>query len=135
MEQRVLLRGAVLLRGRELEDVHALQAPSVRSRDGFQLILRFGQRDEEDFFAVLEALEQELERERRLAGAGIALDEVEAVRRQPAAEDVIEAGDAGAEALTGRHGVPGLRFGAFTHGQFPPPERASPSRLSRQANA
>ena len=98
VEQRVLLGRAVLLGGGELEDVDAVEGPAVRARDGAQLVLRLGERDEQDLLAALDAFEQELQRERGLAGAGVALDEVEPVGRQPAAEDVVQSRDARAEA-------------------------------------
>jgi len=67
--------------------------------------------------SVVEALlvaalpfEQELHRQCRLADAGIALHEIEAVARQAAAQDVVEAGHAGAEfARDGIHGSQEVR--------------------------
>ena len=46
-------------------------------------------------FAAPHALEQELQRERRLARAGHAFDQVEPMRREAAAQDLVEPGDAG----------------------------------------
>ena len=69
------------------------------SRDRVELGLGLGERDVEARLAAPHAFEQELQRERRLAHAGIAVDEIEAVARQAAAEDLVEPGHAGAEHL------------------------------------
>ena len=96
MEQRLLLveRQGPLGRG-ELEQVDAVERPVMARRDGAQLLLGFGERDVEAGLAEVAALEQELQRQRGLAGAGRALDEIDAIGEQAAAQHVVEAGDAG----------------------------------------
>ena len=59
-----------------------------------QLVRRLGKRHIHAALAQALALQKELQRERRLAGAGRALDQVEAVARQAAGEDGIEASNA-----------------------------------------
>ena len=70
-----------------------LELVGVGYRAQFDVVL--GQRDVEDRLAVFCAFDQELQRHRRFAGAGIAFEQVQALFRQAAAEDVIEAGNAG----------------------------------------
>jgi hypothetical protein len=115
VKERVLLGGAVLLRGRELENVDAVKVPPVRFCHRAQLFLGLRQSDEEHRLALADALHEVLHRHRRLAGAGITLNEVKAVGRQSAVEDVIESADAGAEAGMRPRCLGGLRFAAFTH--------------------
>jgi hypothetical protein len=53
---------------------------------------------------VAQAFEQELHRKRRLAGTGRAGDQEQAISREAAAEDVVQAGDAGARVRFSRFG-------------------------------
>jgi hypothetical protein len=97
VEHRVLVVGAQARFGRrELANVDAFERPAVRLRDPLQLALRLGQRHVQDALAASHAFEQELQCERRLARAGHAFDEVDAIGRQPAAQDFVETGDSGA---------------------------------------
>ena len=94
MEQaRLAVGGEVLVRGQQLVAVDAVQAPAVRVRHALQLLLGLGERDVHALFTGAPAFEQVLERERGLAGARVPLDQVDAVRREAARENVVEAGD------------------------------------------
>jgi hypothetical protein len=74
----------------------------VRFRDRVELDFRFRKRDVEAGFAAPYPFKQELERERRLSHARITVDEIKPVARQPAAQDFVEAGNAG-RALRGEY--------------------------------
>ena len=63
-------------------------------RDLEDLLLRLRQRDVEYALAAAHSLQQEREREGRLANAGGSVHQVETLRREAAAEDVAEPGDA-----------------------------------------
>ncbi len=76
--------------GNEFEQVEPLQRPSMGERHGSQLGGRLGQRDVKPALAMPQPFHQKLEGERRLAGAGRSLDEVEPVRRDPACQDIVE---------------------------------------------
>jgi hypothetical protein len=60
-----------------------------------ELALGLGQRDPQRALAPPLPLEQELETDRGLAGAGRPFDQVQVSLRQSAAEDLIETGDTG----------------------------------------
>jgi hypothetical protein len=53
--------------------------------------LCFRQRDVENLFTPAHTFQQELQREGRLAGSGIALDQIKAVTRQAARQNIVEA--------------------------------------------
>jgi len=76
-------------------DVDTVHGPAVRSGHRAQLGLRFRKRDVQAGLAAPRAFHEELHRDRRLAGTGNAFQQVDAVRRKPAVEDGVEAGDAG----------------------------------------
>ena len=80
----------------------AVERPAVRGRDCAQLFLGFGQRDVEDRLTAGGGGLQDLHRQRRLARARHAFDEEEAVARQPAGEDVVEARNGGGCEARGR---------------------------------
>ncbi len=88
----------VLLGRDQLAQLDAGQVPPVAPGDAGDLGPGLGQRDVQARLAPADAVEQELERERRLARAGRPGHEVHAVGREAAAEDVVQARDAG------RHG-------------------------------
>ena len=94
VEQGLLLLGAEAGLGHQLDHRDAVERPPMRRRRGPQLVRRLGKRDVHAALAQAAPLQQELQRERRLAGAGHALDEVEAVAGQATSKDVIEAKDA-----------------------------------------
>ena len=62
-----------------------------------QLFGGLGERDVEAALAQARALQQELQRQRRLARAGVALDEVQPIARKATAEDIIKASDPGCD--------------------------------------
>jgi hypothetical protein len=64
-------------------------------RDVVQLFLGLRKRHVEDTFACLGARQQELQGKRRFADTGIALQQIEPVDRQTAAEDIVKAFDTG----------------------------------------
>jgi hypothetical protein len=94
MEHRVLLGGLQRVFGRhQLADRDAVQGPVVRSRHRAQLLLGLRERHVEHRLAEAGAFDEELHRERRLAGPGNSLDQVEAALRKPSTEDIVEPGD------------------------------------------
>src|SRR6476661_6431128 len=97
MKERIRLAGARLLRGGQFEDIQSVDRPTVRARHRAELVLRFRQRDEEARLALANALHQELQGHRGLAGSGLTLNEVETVGGKPAAEHLVEARNAGAD--------------------------------------
>ena len=60
-----------------------------------ELLFGFRKRHVQDRLAASHAFEQELQRQRRLAGAGHAFDQIQPMRREPPPENVVEAFDAG----------------------------------------
>src|SRR5204863_2222722 len=86
----------------QLEDVDAIERPAVRVDDCLELLGGLGQRDVKAPLAALGALDQEAQRERRLARAGRSLEQVDAPTRQAAAEDLVEALDPGRGAIARR---------------------------------
>jgi hypothetical protein len=67
-----------------------------------QLVAGLGEGDVKGLFPVADAFEKELEGKGGFACTGVAFDQVEVALGKSAKEDVIEAGNAGAEALAGR---------------------------------
>jgi hypothetical protein len=95
MEHRVLLRGLqALLRRHQLADGDAAQVEAVRLGHRLQLFLGLRERHVEDRVPLARALHQVLHRERGLARPGHALDQVQPVGCEAAAEDVVQAVDA-----------------------------------------
>jgi hypothetical protein len=87
-EERVLgvrerLRGAA---AREVQHVDAGEVPAVRARGRVELRLGLGKRAPHHLLSALRALDEELQGERGLAGAGAAFEEIELVSRQAAAQ-------------------------------------------------
>jgi hypothetical protein len=99
MQDRLLGLGTQPFFGHQFEHLHALEGPSVRSRDGPELGRGFRERDVQALLAVLRAATQELQPERGLAGAGGALDQIKVPAGKPATKYVVESGDAGGGAL------------------------------------
>ena len=97
MEKRVLIvRGeASVFQNRQLVDRHAVEIPAVGGGHRAQFGFGFGERDVQDLFTALDAVQQELQSEGRLAASGIPFDEKQPIDRQPAAKHIIESGDAG----------------------------------------
>ena len=78
----------------EFEHADPGQVPAMRGCRGPQFLFGFGERDVECRLIGALSLDEELHRQRGLAGAGIALDEVEPVAFDPAIQDIIQAFDA-----------------------------------------
>ncbi len=96
MEERALLAGLHrLLGGGKFPHGDAVEIPAVAAGDGAQLVDGFRERDVEDFFAATVAFKQVLQRKRGFADARVALNEVEVVRRQSAAQYVVEPSNTG----------------------------------------
>src|SRR4051794_39174593 len=96
MEHGVLLGRIEAILGRhELADGDAAEVPAVRVGDRADFLLRLGERHVEHWLAFSRPLEQELESQRRLARARHAFEEIQAVRRKAAAQDVVESGYGG----------------------------------------
>ena len=83
---------------REFENVDPVQGPAVRANHCGQFFLRLGQRDVEASFAVLDALHQELQAQRRLARSWRSFQQIEAGWGQSSIEDDIQAFIAGGNA-------------------------------------
>jgi hypothetical protein len=71
-----------------------IDGPAVRLGAVAELDFSFSQRDIDAGFSRGRAGHQELQRQRRLAGAGIAFDQMQSVACKAAAQDVIETVDA-----------------------------------------
>src|SRR3954466_10667346 len=72
--QRVLILLAAAFHRRKLEQLETVERPAMRRGDGAQLLFGLRQRHIQADLALQPSLEQELHRERRLPGPGIALD-------------------------------------------------------------
>ncbi len=79
----------------QLEHRDAVERPAMAVGHRGQFLGGFRQRDVQPFFALFRAFQQELQRQRGLAGARRALDQVDPAGREAAAQDVVESGDAG----------------------------------------
>src|SRR3954464_13963893 len=96
MEHGVLLSRIEAILGRhQLADRDAAHVPAVRAGDRADCLLRLGQRHVQNWLALSRAFQEELESQGRLARARHAFEEIKAVRRKAATEDVVEAGYAG----------------------------------------
>jgi hypothetical protein len=85
--------------GDQLEDLDAVERPAVRARAGRQLVAGLGQRHVQARLAGAHAFEQVLQGQRGLAGAGVAVDEIEASRDQAPGHHFVQARNAGGGAL------------------------------------
>ncbi len=99
-KERVAKRLAFFTLGpfRQFRDMDALESPTMRCNNRFELIGRLRIRREETALPIPDSLKQELQRNRGLAAAGRALDEDQRPTRNAALQNRIEAGDAGGEA-------------------------------------
>ena len=80
--------------GAQVQDPDAVQREPLRGRVLPELRLVGLEGDEERVLAAGHAASQEVEPERRLAGAGPATDQVRALRDEAAVEDLVQAGEA-----------------------------------------
>ncbi len=87
---------------RDLEDREAFEGPAVGRGDRVELLARLGEADVQGALAGGDAREQELQRQRRLARAGVALHEVHPALRKPPVEHRVESHDTGRELLLAR---------------------------------
>ena len=92
-------------RGVELEHREIVERPAVGAGGKGQLLPGFGERYVEHRLATRRALAQEFKGERRLAGAGRALQQVEMAGRQPATQDRVQPAVAGGDDV-GCHASP-----------------------------
>ena len=91
VDDRLLAFGIEAELGRDqLVDLDAVEIPAMRARHMQQFLPALRERDVEAALVLGPAFEHELERQRRLARAGLALDQVHAVAGIAAAENVIE---------------------------------------------
>lgn len=74
----------------KFQQIQSIQVPAMGSGDIMQFFKRFRKRYIQTFLAAPGALEQKLKRQCRLPAPGIALDDVEAVGGQTAAQDLIQ---------------------------------------------
>jgi len=95
LSPRICSSGRRFSAGLQLLYVDAVQAPAVRGRIRSQLVLGLREGDIHARLALLESLEQKLQTEGRLAGARVPLNQLDAMGRQSASHQVIEARDAG----------------------------------------
>ena len=89
-ERLLLLRIEAQLGRDELVDVEAVEGPAVALGHRQELALALGERDVEAPLAPAQAVEQELQAERGLPGAGPALHEMGAAGGIAAHQDVVE---------------------------------------------
>jgi hypothetical protein len=96
------LRLQVVLRSGDLEHVDVVERPAMRGGGGAQLLLGLRKSHEQAALALRHAVQQELQRQRGLSGAGIAFDEKKAIRNESPAEHVIQPRDPGRHAFSFR---------------------------------
>lgn len=95
VHRQQLVTGELAVVGDDLENLDAVDGPAVRPGAGSQLLGRLRQRDVQAAFAVARSFEQVLERQRGLAGAGIAVDQIEPAREKTAVQYLVESGNSG----------------------------------------
>jgi hypothetical protein len=94
----VISRSGLSAAPAETSSLAALEIEPVRGRHGVKLFGGFGQGNVQARLVLGLTSQEELESERRLARTRGALDHVEPVRDQPAAQNVIETLDPGRQA-------------------------------------
>ena len=83
-----------ILRG-HLKNGNFVQRPSMRGRYPEQFFLGLGERDVQAFLAVLRALQEKLQGQGGLAGAGIAFHQIKVAAGKTSEENVIQPLDTG----------------------------------------
>ncbi len=101
----------------------------MREGGGAQFVLGLGEGDVEAAFAIRRAGAQEIERERGLAGAGLALQQVDMAMHEPAAEDIVQARNAGRE--HGSRNSSGHSVSRGRYARVARPERGGAALVSR----
>jgi hypothetical protein len=90
VEQRLLALGIeACLRRDQLEERDIVEGPAVPRSDESQLPLTFRKGDVEAFLAAPRAFQKIVQRQRRLSRAGLALDQVDPIGVEAAAENVV----------------------------------------------
>jgi len=97
---QLAFRRQVLFRRHELGHIEPREVPAVAAGDPLDFALGLGKGDIQATLAPLDALQQELHSKGGLAGAGHPRDQKQALFGKAAAQDVIQADDAG-----GHHGI------------------------------
>ncbi len=97
--RELLVAFEFLLVGDQFDDLDAVERPAVGLGAGLQFFLGLGERDIQTLLAGAYALEQELQCQRGLARARIAVNEIEALRDQSATQHLIQPRDSGLGAL------------------------------------
>jgi len=96
MEKRVLrFERKLLVNGGQLHDLDSIERPAMGARDFLHFVACFRQANVENFLAGLCSRQQELQCQRRLAGAGLALNKKDATTRQSASQNIVQPGDSG----------------------------------------
>src|SRR5690242_13147967 len=90
VHRHLLIAVQILFVGDELDDLDALKRPPVRLCAGEQFLFGLRKSDVEASLAEFGPLHEVLQGQRRLAGAGIAFDEIEPVRDETPMKDVIK---------------------------------------------
>ena len=113
----------------QLLDHEAVERPAMRGGDLGEFGARLGEADIEHGLSPPQPGAQELQPEGGLAGAGRTLHEIDARPGQPAAEDLVEAGDARGERPAGPgHGARPVRHGLSFPNRRPRPPARGPWR-------
>ena len=98
MEDGVLVVRVRRFGGRgQLVEGDVVERPAVRLGHRAKLVGAFRERHVQAGLTETGALEQELQRERRLPGPGLSFDEIESILRESAAQDIVQALDAGGD--------------------------------------
>jgi hypothetical protein len=91
----LLFAAKLLLVGHQLGELDAVERPTVRGGACGQLFTRLRQRDVEAALTGARTSQQVLQRHRRLAGARVAFDQIDAPGDVAAVQNLVQAGHAG----------------------------------------
>src|SRR6056297_2489414 len=83
---------------RQVHDLVCRLLLEKKHGEGFKLLLRFGERDEEGGLVVLSPGQQILQGQCRLGRTWLTFDEIKTTARQPALQDMIQSANAGQDA-------------------------------------
>jgi hypothetical protein len=90
-----------LLGSAEFENFDSLEGPAVGVRQSEEFVPRVGHTDKEDLFPPVFPLNEVLKPQRRLARAGIALDQMRSVARETPAQHIVQSRNAGGSSRRG----------------------------------